>query len=57
MIVDNVPPEMPPLTLNAVIDSSISVPGPASALRVLLLRYTARSEGTESNAAAGMMRE
>ena len=48
---------MAPLTLNAVVDSSMSVSGPASAFKVLLLRYTARSEGTESKAAAGMMIE
>lgn len=56
-IVDQVPPEMDPLSLNAVMEFSMSISGPARVFSVLLERKTLRSEGTLSKPAAGMMIE
>ena len=51
------PPLAPHKTSNALVLSSIMVSGPTSVLRVLLERYTERSEGIESMPEEGMIIE
>jgi hypothetical protein len=54
-----VPPEIPPRKLNALVEVSISRYFPfvdgSMDLRVLLARYAAASDGTESNPQEGTM--
>lgn len=49
------PPLAPQRTSNALVLSSIRASGPTRVLRVLLERWTARSEGMESMPEEGMM--
>lgn len=50
-----VPPEKAPFNDTAETDAPSCVSGPASALSVRLARWTARSDGSESNPLEGMM--